>query len=368
MEENSINKSEGVEKENTQKVLLMRIGFFSFLLIVIVGFYVIASKELNHAHPHGSVEKKSQGYPGKNTVAILKNDPTAGVAINRAVTNNSQAAFATLDELAKKESDKEKAEVLALYAASSLINLDRKAGVEYYSKIANDITNSNLNRAYAMTQISQYAAGDANPEFLKVFFSDPSVYIKMSQNESKLFINKKILELYPMNIALSNVARLELKKSPSKENAKKLYDTYIPQIASTTLYFDGAEGLSHFSPQALLGTSYFLRDVEVYGVSSTTEVRAYFDQAYVSSLRHNQTITKQFILLGYADYLLSKKLNKDAVTVLVQLDREALTPMVSGNLKTTKGSEYPNLLSFTKTSANSTTTAEFIKKWNLLVK
>lgn len=345
---------------NKEKYIKFVIINFSILFIFIVAgtaFYVY---------------KNNAESGEKNTVTLLKNEKETSLLINKLDTNNnSQAVFNSFDGLAKTETDKNKAEVLKLYAGASLVNLDRNAGTEYYIKIANDTTNSNINRAYAMTQIAQYASGDGNPELLKVFFSDASSTKKMSKDEINLAVNKKILELYPMNIALAKVARFELKKSPSKEVAQMMYDTYMPQIASTTKIFDQAEGLSHFTPQAYLATALFLRSAEMYGVSTTTEVRSYFDRAHSSSLAFNQQITKQFIMLGYLDYLLSRNLQADAQSIMVRFAAENPTPMIVTNLKATHGADYPSIVSYVNKSVgakNATSTLLFVEKWSLLVK
>ncbi len=345
-----------VETQEQKPVNFLVVGLFLLLMTVIAvtALYLYKNKE------------KNNNYQGKNPVILLKSDKKAGPLISQLETTNTKEVFNSLDTLSKTETDKNKAEVLKLYAASSLVSLDRNAGADYYIKIANDTTNSNLNRAYAMTQIAQYASGDANPELLKVFFSDATSTKKMSQDEIALVVNKKILELYPMNIALAKVARLELKKNPSKVTAQAMYNTYMPQIASTTKFFDQNDGLSHFTPQAYLATAQFLRNAETYGVSTTTEVRSYFGRAYTSSLAFHQDITKQFIMFNYLDYLLSKKLQDDARSLMTKLAAESMTQMVSTNLRTTHGSGYPSIVSFV--SQKNATSTEFIKKWELLVK
>lgn len=353
---NNQNTTIEIKEQNPARFFI--VGLFLLFIVIIVAtvFYVYKNKE------------KNKNYQAKSPIFQLKADKEAGPLISKMETANTKEVFTSLNELSKNETDNYKAEILKLYAGASLVTLDRNAGVEYYIKIANDTTNSNLGRAYAMTQIAQYASGDGNPQLLKVFFSDASSTKKMSQDEIALTVNKKILGLYPMNIALAKVARLELKKNPSKATAQLMYDTYMPQITSTTKLFDQTDGLSHFTPQAYLATAAFLRNTEVYGVSTTTEVRSYFDRAYTSSLAFNQQITKQFIMLNYLDYLLSKNLKDDALSLMIKLEGESITPMVGTNLKTTHGLGYPSIVNYVVSAHNSTSSVQFIKKWELLVK
>lgn len=287
-------------------------------------------------------------------VELLKRKPEVAALINQQARANSKEVFTAFDELSKKEADKNQAESLKLYAASSLIGIDRKAGADYYVKIAKDLNNEPIVRAYAMTQLSQYAIGDANLSLLTAFFDDPTVVKKMTSDEIKLAINKKILEVYPMPLALANTARLELKKEPTKEKAQLLRDLYSARIEQGLASFNEVEGLSHFSSVTYLVMAAFLEQSEVVGVGTTTEVREYYDKAFAASLAANQVSTKQFVMLHYADYLISRKLNADAEMVISSFVQENLTETFVTNFKGTKGIDYPSILKYMSTSQSKT--------------
>lgn len=289
---------------------------------------------------------------GKGPVAKLKKDSTVAPLIDKLGKENSQEVFKAFDQLAKDEKDKSQAESLKLYAAASLINLDRSAGADYYIGIANDLNNTAIVRAYAMTQLSQYAVGDGNMNLLRVFFKNPEDIKKMTPDEIKLTINHRILETYSMPLAMANVMRLELKKEPTADKARLLQDIYISKINQLNAGFSEIDGLSHFLPATYLAMSDFYRRSEAVGVSSSTEVRSSYDKAYGESVVRNQTITKQFVMLHYADYLLSKKMTKEAETVLSQFIQDNLTEMIVKNLKSTGGSDYPNVIDFMDSPEN----------------
>ena len=295
--------------------------------------------------------KSIAGFQNKiSPVERLKAKPEVAALITKEATANSKEVFSQLDALSKTQTDKAQAESLKLFAASSLMKLDRNAGADYYIGIAKDLNNAPVVRAYAMTKLSQYAIGDGDLNLLKVFFDDPAVIKKMSSDEIKLAVNKKILEAYPMPLASANVARLELKKNPTKDNALLLRDLYFGNLEAGVKLFDTTEGLSHFLPVTYLAVADFLRKSEAVGAATTSEVRLNYDKAFGSSIANNQTETKQFIMLHYADYLLSIKLTTDAETVLKQFITENLTESIAKNLKSTGGLDYPNVLKYMKAS------------------
>ena len=147
----------------------------------------------------------------------------------------------------------------------------------------------------------------------------------------------------------ARVAQYELKRNPTKENALALRALYFERIVLGANAFSQKEGLAHFVPETYYILAQFLRESESVGAATTVEVREYYDKAYTESLAQNQPITKQFITLSYTDYLLSKKLNKDAEKILGELLKENLTPMVIRNLIATKGASYSYILAYIKT-------------------
>ena len=263
--------------------------------------------------------------------------------------NNSTTTFIAFENLSKTEKDTALAESLKLYAAASLINLDKNAGNEYYIAIYKDYKNTPFMRAYALTQLTRYASGDGTTKPLMFLFEDSINAKTMSHDEIILAANKKILELYPMPSVAARVAQYELKRNPTKENALALRALYFERIVLGANAFSQKEGLAHFVPETYYILAQFLRESESVGAATTVEVREYYDKAYTESLAQNQPITKQFIMLSYTDYLLSKKLNKDAEKILGELLKENLTPMVIRNLIATKGASYSYILAYIKT-------------------
>jgi hypothetical protein len=186
---------------------------------------------------------------------------------------------------------------------------------------------------------------------IKVFFKDPNEVKKLTNpDDVKLAVNKKILEVYPMPLASANVARLELKKNLTKENAQLLRDLYFGHVEAGIKLFSETEGLAHFLPVTYLAMADFYRKSESVGAATTSEVRINYERAYGASLAQGQTDTRQFIMLHYTDYLLSVKLNSDAEVVLKNFLGENLTEVVAKNLQNTKGADYPNLVKYLKIS------------------
>ena len=285
----------------------------------------------------------------ENTTSSRISDPRVTSLIQELKNNNSTTTFIAFENLSKTEKDTALAESLKLYAAASLINLDKNAGNEYYTAIYKDYKNTPFMRAYALTQLTRYASGDGTTKPLLFLFEDSINAKTMSHDEIILAANKKILELYPMPSVAARVAQYELKRNPTKENALALRALYFERIVLGANVFSQKEGLSHFVPETYYILAQFLRESESVGAATTVEVREYYDKAYTESLAQNQPITKQFIMLSYTDYLLSKKLNKDAEKILGELLKENLTPMVIRNLIATKGASYSYILAYIKT-------------------
>ena len=285
----------------------------------------------------------------KDTPASRTSDPSVTSLVQELKNNNSTTTFTAFENLSKTEKDKVLAESLKLYAAASLINLDRNGGNEYYTAIYKDYKNTPFMRAYALTQLTRYASGDENTKPLLFLFEDSVNTETMSRDEIVLFANKTILGLYPMPSVAARVAQYELKRNPTKENALALRALYFEKIVLGANAFSQKEGLAHFVPETYSVLAQFLRASESVGAATTVEVREYYDKAYTESLAQSQPITKQFIMLSYADYLLSKKLSSDAEKVLGELLKESITPMVLGNLTVTKGASYSYILAYVKT-------------------
>jgi hypothetical protein len=330
---------------SNNKNSLILAGSLILLLIVIV----VARERLMV----GIENKRVADYKStteRNVISELKSMATTKELLKVMDTNNSMAVHQALDYLASKESNRAKYESLKLYAAASLINLDRSAGAKYYMDIANDTSNSNITRAYAMTQITQYSSGYSDNNLLDIFFTNDSEYKKLTPNEKKLAINKKIIDLYPFGIASARVARYELLNNPSTSTAQDMYNRYIEDINLNISSFSGRDGLSHFIPSTYLNTAYFLREAEKYGVSNREEIRSYFDKAFSFSLASQNMVTAEFTLLSYADYLLKINQTQDAESVISKLLTISTSDMVKNETKNGLVN-YPSLNKFSKSGS-----------------
>ena len=338
-------KEDTVSKELPKNTFLTKRVFsiFAAVTVSIVAIVVIILY-LNIA----SVKKDSNQDVNQEVspVTTLKQRQDVAQAITNLETNNSKELFATFDSLAKNEKDKSLAQSLKLYAGASLIGVDRNAGAEYYMSVAKDLNNKPFVRAYAMTQIARFASGDGSTKNLSLFFATTTDIVNMSKDNIFLTVNKKILETYPMPGASAVVAKLELRNNKTKENALLLRDLHMNTIVTGVEYFSKVEGLSHFVPGIYLSTAQFLAEAETVGGATTTEVRSYYDKGYKESVSQGQSITKQFIMLSYINYLLSKELKEDAEVVIRAFIAEPLTSMIVTNLSSTKGGDYQYLLSY----------------------
>ncbi len=316
------------------------------ILIILIGLILLKqSKNSNIVVNNSSYTK----YP--NTIAELKKDEKTRILIDRLSSANSLEVFNSFNDLSKTESDQNKKESLQLFAGASLLALDKTAGSEYFMSIANNTQNSNLTKAYAMIKIYQESLAYAKPEMLKVFFTDYEKDTKgMSGSDIKLVINKKILDVYPFGLAAARAGRLELAKGPTSENAKVLYAKYMPIIDNNIDEFSKTEGQRHFVKNTYLNAAKFLADLEVYGASNVVEVRAYFDKGYNEALSQKDVMTKHFIMMAYADYLLSKNLNTDAEIVLSQLVLQDTSKTIAPSLSVTKGKDYLSVLKYIKSN------------------
>jgi hypothetical protein len=326
---------------NKIKIITISTGLILLMLVALIMVKQYKSTDIDTITKTATYKE----YP--NTVAELKKDENTRLLIDRLSSANSLEVFNAFDALSKTESDQNKKESLKLYAGASLLALDKNAGATYFSSVANDAQNSKLTQGYAMMKIYQESLAYAKPEMLKVFFTDYEKETKgMSDSDIKLIINKKILDVYPFGLAAARAGRLELAKNPTSENAKSLYEKYMPIIDKNIDEFSKTEGQRHFVKNTYLNAARFLADLEVYGASNVVEVRAYFDKGYTESLSQKDEMTKHFIMLAYADYLLSENLNADAETVLSQLVNQDTTKTVKPNFSITKGKDYINILNY----------------------
>lgn len=329
-----------MNKENRNSILLA-ISLIILLLIVVVARERFVVSKNNKNINLGQVAES------KNVLTGMKSDQTINILINLLETKNSMEVYKAFDTLASKETDKSKYESLRLYAAASLAGLDRTKGADYYMGIANDKSLSNITRAYAMTQITQYASGYSDNNLLKVFFAGDE-YKKLSNTELRLQVNQKILEIYPFGIASARVARFELMKTPSTTTAKTMYDKYISDIKINISNFTGVDGLSHFIPSTYLNTAFFLVDAKKYGVSNEAEIRSYYDKAYSTSIADQNTVTAEFTLLSYANYLLKEGDKSDAESLISKLLTINTGDMVRNETKNGLAN-YPSLNAYSKT-------------------
>ena len=331
-----------------------KIGYYALavvgLVLLCVAIYLYG-KHHDKGATFSNQSQQSTSTLSRSPVTDLKSNKETAALIKELQVANSSSTFKALDAMSKENGDKAQAQSLKLYAGASLIGIDRNAGAAYYLAIAKDLNNTPFVRAYALTQITRYASGDGNTQTLALLFDDPASIKAMSKDEVTLLANKKILEVFPMPGASAIVARLELIKTPTKENALRLRELYMEDIASGSDNFSRIEGLSHFVPGIYLSTARFLQESEKVGAASTTEVRYYYDKAFRESLQQAQGITKQFIMLAYLDYLLSKKMSVDADTLIKEFLKEPLTLMLVNNLKSTHGIDYPYILTYLKTKA-----------------
>lgn len=252
---------------------------------------------------------------------------------------NKQAIIET-EKLLNKTTSKEEKETLELYTANQLMSSDKEQGINYYKKIYDDVTNSKINRAYALLKVEQYSIGENKIAYVKEFLSEEELALAKNDDDIYNIINNKIIKLYPFSISISRIGKYTLEHKPEKETADEIYKLYKDQIEEGNKEMMQYEGLRHLLANSNLNQAQLWASMEKYNTVKTEETQKVFEQAYENGKLYSPRETLQFIVLAYANYHAERN-NYDKVNKLIEfLINEHLDPNVVNSLKNAKAENF----------------------------
>jgi hypothetical protein len=170
-----------------------------------------------------------------------------------------------------------------------------------------------------------------------------------------------IYALYPYGIAAASLARYELKKTPTKDIAQKVYTMYASGIDTNIESMKKYEGMRIIVPNTYMSKAALYRDLYSYQVVTKEDVVKSYEDAHREIKVQNNKISEQFNLLSYTEFLLSVGEKTKAEELIAAIDGGGVTDMVKKNLSNVKGSktDYKNIAIFFSSKERSQKFADF---------
>jgi hypothetical protein len=335
--EEVIQQTEGVSSERNTRIKFVMIVTVSFLMAGIMGTYLFLEIR----------KSEEQKQISSNPVPYIKDNLDAKAALQYFNDGNYQVAHENFETLVQKEKNEAVKESLMLYSAAALMESDREKAVQYYKDIYTNEEFLKENRAYALLKVLQYSMAENNLSYLYPFLDEKKSPEDLEKNAILLEINKKIYDLYPYSIAAVRLAKLELQKIESKDGAMGIWSKYKDSIEMGRQEMFEKEGLRHMAANTILNEAQLSRDLEKYGLSTSEETLKLFDLAYSTSKLFSPKPTQQFVLLFYAEYLVSMNDREKAFSLLAIINEEGPRSAIKINLSSPGAKdEYINLAKF----------------------
>jgi hypothetical protein len=273
----------------------------------------------------------------------------------RALTQSGQydAAVSKLQELMDSRSEVAEKSVVDMDIAAVLFQKDPIEGAERYAGISSNTEYPDVTRGTAFLQIYLQFVGTANPELVRPFFT-PEEFEKYGSAYGglRLEVARRMHHLFPFVTAGAVLARQELldydltfpesKTKPIAElniEAERIYEKYFGIFDSNIAFLERGEAMRQYIPNTYLAKANFLADLDRNGyvfarVDLKKETVGTYEEALTRARAQGATITEQFILSRYVNYLLAIKEDTKAETLVKVLIASPVTPMFKGFVPT----------------------------------
>ncbi len=257
------------------------------------------------------------------------------------------AAVAKLEELKNDSESIAEKSVVDMDIAAALFQKDPILGAQRYAEIKNNTEYPQITRGTALLQVYLQLVGTGNVELARPFLT-PEEFTEYSiiPGGIRLEIASQMHALFPFVTAGIVLAVNEISEyDPGFPNstgehikeldveAERIYDKYLSLFDSSIAFLERNESMRQYIPNTYLGKANFLADLDRNGyVFERTDVKKEAAKAYEEGLARARaqgaTITEQFILARYANYLLAISETVKAETLVRALMALPRVPML----------------------------------------
>jgi hypothetical protein len=131
-----------------------------------------------------------------------------------------------------------------------------------------------------------------------------------------------------MGLSVAYLAGADMKRFA--DNSKTIYDEAIIKIDNDIVFQDKGQGSNFIVPNTIIAKANLMVKGEKLGYTTQNEVIKTYKEAITSAKVKLQTITAQFAILNYMNYLGKHQVgNEEYINeALVTLEKETLAPMV----------------------------------------
>jgi hypothetical protein len=239
--------------------------------------------------------------------------------------NKLAEARVILGEVLKTENDKNIRSIADITLADTyFIDNQVDLAAESMARIGAETSYPSSTRAFALTTIMQQYYGTKNTNLLKVFGD--------LENKNLAYIiesaHRQIVALHPMGLSVAYLAGADMKRFA--DNSKTIYDEAIIKIDNDIVFQDKGQGSNFIVPNTIIAKANLMVKGEKLGYTTQNEVIKTYKEAITSAKVKLQTITAQFAILNYMNYLGKHQVgNEEYINeALVTLEKETLAPMV----------------------------------------
>ena len=283
-------------------------------------------------------DTKSKAYIDY-TKNALDSTPDLKSATDLISQNRYLEARPILEKVISQSKDSGTKSIADLSLASSYFS-DRQiaTATKELVRVSEDVTYPKSTRAFALTSILQQYNGTKNPELLDVF----GKVTEANQSDLLEIAHRKIVNLYPMGLSVSYLARADIGRSSALEEKKRIYDDAILKIDNDIAFQNKGLGSNYIVPNTIMAKGKLMAYAETFGLATSSEVIAAYRQAITVSKEKIRPTSAQFSILNYINYLgLSQKNNNlDLIEeALIILEKESLTEMILNNLSRNNAKE-----------------------------
>ncbi len=232
----------------------------------------------------------------------------------------------------EKTSDIKIKSVIDVALAGLTVKTDTIGGVKEYKNIYNNILYPSSTRAYSLLRVTQFYNGERNVKILENFYNSPEEYITKSSEDILFDMHTKIYKMQPFALSTIYLATYELSKSDkSTTSAKAINDKYFYLIDGNIEEIGKFSGTRHLQPNSFLSKANYMNLFKDYINFKNEDIEKAYEQAISSSVIEKSTITEEFSMLAYANFLSSH--NKDkSIEILTLLFSKPLSKMIQTNL------------------------------------
>lgn len=188
-------------------------------------------------------------------------------------------------------------------AQAQFILRDYTNGAVTYFSIFNNSQYPKTTRASALSNIVQQYRASLDRDLLKVVFADID---SMSQDEIYNAVYQMIYDVYPTGISSAWVGRVTLSKIDRSDGslASETYNQYLKKIDQDINVQSQGTASAYIVPNTYMAKARFMGFAyKQFNLSSVDEISATYEKAADLAAARADTITQQFALLEYIDFL-----------------------------------------------------------------